>query len=534
MRQCLTLLAFAMISMAHGQVAEFVPAEGLVAWYNLDGSGMDMSSMGNHLNSVEAIPATNRFGEEEQALFFDAQGSHVSNSSFFGIPSNSSHSISFWEKHELASSSSGMVLVQNGNVVHGAKLHYGYRGEEGDCPGGVCMGIDFWGPQHFTQSQLNEVWRHWVLSYDHTTTSTAIFMDGELISTQVMGEAYAGDFDEGLTIGSFDEPYGFQSGFIGVIDELGVWNRTLTEEEVLGLFYASPVEYGCTDASACNFDVDALVDDSSCHFNCLFCQEGTVWSEETQGCVVANSSDTDFDGCVGMVDLLDLLSVFGTCAETESESDPLEWSCGDPLEYQGYDYETVQIEEQCWFAENLKATTYQNGQDIPLHDSFDLWMSWAPARCAPDSNLTLVEDFGWLYNGMAVNDDRGLCPSNWHVSTDADWMILETLVGVEDSILSITGHRCNTGLCALPLKAAPLDTPPWTGSNATGFSAVPSGQRQWADYNGHGGVSTFWCEESGTFTNFFRAMHANNTGDIYRGSTERIDGRSVRCVQDAE
>ena len=23
-----------------------------------------------------------------------------------------------------------------------------------------------------------------------------------------------------------------------------------------------------------------------------------------------------------------------------------------PLEYQGYDYETVQIGEQCWFAEN--------------------------------------------------------------------------------------------------------------------------------------------------------------------------------------
>ena len=30
------------------------------------------------------------------------------------------------------------------------------------------------------------------------------------------------------------------------------------------------------------------------------------------------------------------------------------WQCGDLLEYQGYDYETVQIGEQCWFAENLQ------------------------------------------------------------------------------------------------------------------------------------------------------------------------------------
>ena len=38
-----------------------------------------------------------------------------------------------------------------------------------------------------------------------------------------------------------------------------------------------------------------------------------------------------------MTDLLDLLSAFGTCND-------LPWSCGEPLEYQGYDYETVHIE----------------------------------------------------------------------------------------------------------------------------------------------------------------------------------------------
>ena len=43
-----------------------------------------------------------------------------------------------------------------------------------------------------------------------------------------------------------------------------------------------------------------------------------------------------------MIDLLDLLSVFGTCVEVP-------WACGDPLDYQGYDYEIVQIGEQCWF-----------------------------------------------------------------------------------------------------------------------------------------------------------------------------------------
>ena len=77
-------------------------------------------------------------------------------------------------------------------------------------------------------------------------------------------------------------------------------------------------------------------------------------------------SDSDFDGCVGMTDLLNLLSSFGTCVEVDSDEEfdngVEEWACGDPLEYQGYDYETVQIGEQCWFAENLRSQVSQRRQ----------------------------------------------------------------------------------------------------------------------------------------------------------------------------
>ena len=36
----------------------------------------------------------------------------------------------------------------------------------------------------------------------------------------------------------------------------------------------------------------------------------------------------------------------------------------DPVSYQGYDYATVLIGEQCWFAENLRNELYQNGDTI--------------------------------------------------------------------------------------------------------------------------------------------------------------------------
>ena len=74
-------------------------------------------------------------------------------------------------------------------------------------------------------------------------------------------------------------------------------------------------------------------------------------------------SDTDFDGCVSMVDLLDLLTVFGTCVEVP-------WACGDLLEYQGPDYETVSDWRAVWFAENLaEAEQYRDGSTISSGDS---------------------------------------------------------------------------------------------------------------------------------------------------------------------
>ena len=94
--------------------------------------------------------------------------------------------------------------------------------------------------------------------------------------------------------------------------------------------------------ATCNFSPTATEDDGTVSTERVTAWRAPfgTWSREV---VLWPTSDTDFDGCVSMTDLLDLLSVFGTCEETS-------WSCGDPLEYQGYDYETVQIVGQCWFA----------------------------------------------------------------------------------------------------------------------------------------------------------------------------------------
>ena len=75
----------------------------------------------------------------------------------------------------------------------------------------------------------------------------------------------------------------------------------------------------CTDPYACNYEPSDFHDPGMCDYSCCpgpgCCGEGTTWDSESQACLTTYLHDADFDGCVGMTDLLDLLSVFGTCLE---------------------------------------------------------------------------------------------------------------------------------------------------------------------------------------------------------------------------
>ncbi len=71
--------------------------------------------------------------------------------------------------------------------------------------------------------------------------------------------------------------------------EVGIWNRALTEEEILALYNAPAPAPGCTDPTACNFNEEANIEDDSCVYP-LFgedcetggaaCGEGTIWDSD--------------------------------------------------------------------------------------------------------------------------------------------------------------------------------------------------------------------------------------------------------------
>ena len=226
--------------------------------------------------------------------------------------------------------------------------------------------------------------------------------------------------------------------------------------------------------------------------------------------------DGNGDGMITVLDLQDFLSTYGLAFEATAST----WSCGEPILYAGVGYSTVQIGDQCWFAENLRTTTYLNGEAIPQNLSFGDWSSTTSGAMA-FYNYNDGSAYGGLYNWYAVDDARGLCPSGWHVPTDAEWTILTDHLGGE----SVAGGQMKT-------------TYGWNGggngTNSSGFSGLPGGSR--GSNGGFGGAGDFggWWSSSPSGSNAWFRFLGSSGEDVGRFDSNPQIGFSVRCVRDAE
>ena len=248
------------------------------------------------------------------------------------------------------------------------------------------------------------------------------------------------------------------------------------------------------------------------------CGDGTSWSPELGQCFPVGlcPEDLNSDGVVGVADLLQLLSTFGEYCEESTET--VEFTCGDPMNYYGYDYETVLIGEQCWFAENVKFLPFleePNGVagQAYVYDYF--------GNSADEAmTMTNYNVHGALYDFEAVIN-WPVCPSGWVVPSYSQFLeLFNYLGGIENAaneLLSsgywpeIVNASNSSGFSSLP-----------SGWKYTGFSEINLGTHLWTrtEYDAPRGHS-FYLNE-GTNWQF------NHVG------AGKFSAQSVRCLKDTE
>lgn len=198
---------------------------------------------------------------------------------------------------------------------------------------------------------------------------------------------------------------------------------------------------------------------------------------------------------------------------------------GPGVTYGGYTYPTIILGNgQEWMSENLRTTTYANGDPIP---NVLLDAQWAAltsgAWCWYYNDAQYENPYGKLYNWFTVSDPRNLCPNGWHVPTDSEWTVLTNYLGG-----SIAG-------CMMKSTGTQYWQSPNTGAtNQSGFSGLPGGWRSnMGTFDDIGSYGFWWSASlySNTTAAWYRLLSYNN-GVIYRYYGPQDHGFSVRCLRD--
>ena len=101
---------------------------------------------------------------------------------------------------------------------------------------------------------------------------------------------------------------------------------------------------------------------------------------------------------------------------------------GTVTDIDGNTYKTVVIGEQEWMAENLNVTKFRNGDEIPIATSLEEWKiaydNKQPICASYNFDESNRSKFGLIYNVYAIEDERGIAPEGFKISTKEDWMVL--------------------------------------------------------------------------------------------------------------
>lgn len=176
----------------------------------------------------------------------------------------------------------------------------------------------------------------------------------------------------------------------------------------------------------------------------------------------------------------------------------------------------TQIGDLCWFAENLRAAHFLNGDSIEA--------SVIPYPIASYPITDLEEEFGRIYQIDAVLDSRQLCPSGWHTSTWLDWTYTYELMSNQAGAFIEPGN-VNDG-------TGTWNYEPDCAFNTTGFSLKATGYFTGGYYE-RGSTGTFWMDTGSSYADiesFNSGCSAGGgPGTAYAGQST---GSFVRCVRD--
>ena len=195
---------------------------------------------------------------------------------------------------------------------------------------------------------------------------------------------------------------------------------------------------------------------------------------------------------------------------------------------EGNSYKTVFIGTQQWMAENLKISKYSDGTTIPNITDNTQWQNnttgaWAYYNNDAANNAKYGKLYNWYAVSPTTNGSKNICPTGWHVPTDAEWTVLTDYLGGE----FVAGG-----------KLKEVDTTSWYSPNTDAtnmslFTGLPGGYRNPdGNYVAIGDEGNWWSSSEVNAYIAWNRYLTNHIGWAGELDCNKDYGFSVRCLRD--
>ncbi len=253
MKSTIFLLLVLLISPLKAQnVPTFIPTDGLIAWYPFNGNANDESGNGNTITNNTASLVADRNSVEKSAYGFDGSQymSFETSDSYSNLVNGFSVSLWFYLNSGYNNNPRMFYIGQTDQNRKGIHLLIERNGNIGYSvqPGGVspcCLG-SWSGVESATAS--TDSWHHVLFSTDFNSGEARLYLDGLLVHDMDTSKVTAEVLNalKGISYNSLSGNIGQKTGgndkYNGKLDDIAIWKRALTQDEVLKIYNQSGPE----------------------------------------------------------------------------------------------------------------------------------------------------------------------------------------------------------------------------------------------------------------------------------------------------
>jgi hypothetical protein len=218
--------------MIMAQVPSYVPTNGLVGYWPFNGNANDESGNGNNGVVNGATLSTDRFGNVNSSFSFNGQNQRIdvpTNNQLY----NTSFSVScFFRLDQVDIQTNAAIFISSGQGSPNNGLYIGVNGNANNYFGF----FDFYSNQLYSSNPLSVVgdntWHHFVATYNKTNGQRIIYLDNLIIGSDTSASAFFGTGQSSFGITTWN----LVDDVTGKLDDIGIWNRALSEQEITNLY----------------------------------------------------------------------------------------------------------------------------------------------------------------------------------------------------------------------------------------------------------------------------------------------------------